>query len=44
MLVVFAFRVLCATVFAEPAVPEIEEVVGLVHKERGAGFQVSGAG
>lgn len=31
--VVFAFRVLGAAVFAEPSVPEIEEVVGLVHKK-----------
>ncbi len=33
IVVVFAFRVLGAAVFAEPSVPEIEEVVGLIHKK-----------
>lgn len=32
IVVVFAFRVLSAAVFAEPSIPEIKEVVGLVHK------------
>lgn len=35
MIVMLPFSIFCAAVFAEPSVPEIEEVIGLVHKSRG---------
>lgn len=43
IVVVFAFRVLGTAVFAEPSVPEIEEVIGLVHK-KGAWPVLAGPG
>jgi len=45
--VTMTFGVLCAAMLAQPAVAEIEEMVGLDHEKAGAGCQVpvkAGAG
>ena len=41
----FSFSIVCTAMFAEPTIPEIEKVVGLLHEGTVAsGSQVSGAG
>jgi hypothetical protein len=35
LVVAFTFGIFSAAVFAEPAIAEIEEVVGLIHKSKG---------